>query len=167
MPSPANTERYENYRLPAEIISHGVWLYDRFTLSYRDVQELLCERGIDVTDEAIRQWCLKFEQDYANRLRHRRPQPGDTWHLDLVTTRPFPAPHQILSDSGRIGGGPVPRPGEVSRAHHGVRFLDELPECRRHVLEVLRQPLDDRMVIIARASLVTSSLIRLPLPARL
>jgi magnesium chelatase family protein len=85
----------------------------------------------------------------------------------LVTTRPFRAPHHPISDVGLIGGGQVPLPGEVSLAHHGVRFLDERPEFRRHVLEVRRQPLDDRMVIIARASLVTSSLIRLPLPARL
>ena len=56
---PAAPERYKNHRFPGEIISHGVWLYYRFPLSYRDVQELLFERGIDVTHEAIRQWCLK------------------------------------------------------------------------------------------------------------
>jgi putative transposase len=55
--SPANTERYKTHRFPAEIISHGVWLYYRFTPSYRDAQELLFERGIDVTYEAIRKWC--------------------------------------------------------------------------------------------------------------
>jgi transposase-like protein len=73
-----------NHRFPGEIISHEVWLYYRFPLSYRDVQELLLERGIDVTHEAIRQWCLKFGQDYANQLKHRRAQPGDKWHLDEV-----------------------------------------------------------------------------------
>jgi putative transposase len=84
MTPPAHTERYKHHRFPGEIISHGVWLYDRFPLSDRDVQEMLFERGIDVTYEAIRQWCLKFGQDYANRLRRRRPRPGDTWHLDEV-----------------------------------------------------------------------------------
>ena len=59
MTPPADPERYKNHRFPGEIISHGVWLYYRFPLSYRDVQELLFERGIDVTHEAIRQWCLK------------------------------------------------------------------------------------------------------------
>src|SRR5438309_9211703 len=68
MTPPADPERYKNHRFPGEIISHGVWLYYRFPLSYRDVQELLFERGIDVTHEAIRQWCLKFGQDYANHL---------------------------------------------------------------------------------------------------
>jgi Magnesium chelatase, subunit ChlI/WD domain, G-beta repeat len=58
----------------------------------------------------------------------------------LVTTRLFQAPHHTISDVGLIGGGHVPMPGEVSLAHHGVRFLDELPQCRQHVLEVLRQP---------------------------
>jgi putative transposase len=84
MPPPANTKRYKNHRFPGEIISHGVWLYSRFPLSYRDVQEILFERGIDVSYEAIRQWCLKFGQDYANRLRRRRPRSGDKWHLDEV-----------------------------------------------------------------------------------
>ena len=61
----------------------------------------------------------------------------------VVTTRSCRAPHQTLSDVGLIGGGQVPRPGEVSLAHHGVLFLDELPECKRHGLEVLRQPLEE------------------------
>jgi putative transposase len=79
---PANP--YKNHRFPAEIISHAVWLYDRFCLSYRDVEELLFARGITVTYEAIRMWCRKFGQSYANQLRRRRPQPGDKWHLDEV-----------------------------------------------------------------------------------
>src|SRR2546427_6215457 len=84
MTPPADSERYKNHRFPGEIISHGVWLSYRFPLSYRDVQEVLFERGIDVTHEAIRQWGLKFGQDYANQLKRRRPRPGDKWHLDEV-----------------------------------------------------------------------------------
>ena len=84
MTPPAHPERYKNHRYPGEIISHGVRLYYRFSLSYRDVQEMLLERGIEVSHESIRQWCAKFGQDYANRLRRRRPRPGDKWYLDEV-----------------------------------------------------------------------------------
>jgi putative transposase len=75
---------YKRHRFPAEIISHCVWLYFRFCLSYRDVEELMAERGVLLTYEAVRYWCRKFGQAYANQLRHRRPQPGDKWHLDEV-----------------------------------------------------------------------------------
>jgi magnesium chelatase family protein len=67
----------------------------------------------------------------------------------LVTTRPCRAPHHTISDVGLIGGGQVPLPGEMSRAHHGVLLRDARPACRRHVLEVLRQPLEESLVYIS------------------
>jgi len=70
---------YSGYRFPPEIIARVVWLYFRFTLSYRDVEELLAERGVILTDETVRQWCRTFGQAYANELRCRRPKPGDKW----------------------------------------------------------------------------------------
>ena len=73
---------YRGYRFPSEIISHAVWLYYRFGLSFRDVEDLLAERGITVTYEAIRLWCRTFGLNYARRLRRRRGRQGDTWYLD-------------------------------------------------------------------------------------
>ena len=75
------------HRFPAEIISHAVWLYHTFCLSFRDVELMLAERGIEVSYETIRRWCRKFAQTFANRLRRRRPRPGDRWHLDEVFIR--------------------------------------------------------------------------------
>lgn len=81
---PVQAPSYRGYRFPLEVISHCVWLYHRFALSLRDVQELMLERGIDVTYETIHQWSKTFGPEYARRLRHRRPRPGDKWHLDEV-----------------------------------------------------------------------------------
>ena len=75
---------YKGFRFPPEIISHCVWLYHRFPLSFRDVQELMLERGVDVSYETIRAWCDRFGQEYANQLRRRGLRPGDKWHLDEV-----------------------------------------------------------------------------------
>ncbi|MGW9497333.1 IS6 family transposase [Streptomyces prasinus] len=75
---------YKGHRYPAKVISHCVWPCFRFPLSFREVEELMLERGVLVSYETVRRWCLKFGQAYANGLRRRRPRPGDTWHLDEV-----------------------------------------------------------------------------------
>jgi len=74
--------RYAGYRYPAEIIGHAVWLYFRFPLGLRMVEELLAARGIIVSHETVRQWARKFGQHFANRIRRRLPRGGDKWHLD-------------------------------------------------------------------------------------
>src|SRR5215210_7070017 len=73
---------YARHQFPAEIIRHAVWLYLRFTLSYRDVEELLAERGIETSYETVRRWVLKFGPLFARKLRHLRPRAAGTWHLD-------------------------------------------------------------------------------------
>jgi putative transposase len=75
---------YAGYRFPPEVISHAVWLYFRFPLSLRMVDELLAARGITVSHETVRQWARKFGQAFANQIRRRLPCPGDKWHLDEV-----------------------------------------------------------------------------------
>src|SRR3954463_14544858 len=73
---------YAGYRFPGEVISHAVWLYFRFPLSLRMVEEMLAARGIDVSHEPVRQWARKFGQAFANQIRRKLPDPGDKWHLD-------------------------------------------------------------------------------------
>src|SRR5262245_47364394 len=86
---PDDVAHYPRYRFPPAIISHAVWLYYRFTLSFRDVEDLLAQRGIAVSYESIRHWCETFGVAYARRLRRRSGPVGDTWHLDelFVTIR--------------------------------------------------------------------------------
>jgi putative transposase len=107
---------YKRHRFPAEIISHCVWLYFRFCLSYRDVEEMMVERGVTLTYEAVRYWCRKFGQQYANQLRCRRPKPGDKWHLDEV----------FLTIRGE--------------RHYLWRAVDQ----EGHILDILVQPRRDR-----------------------
>ncbi|MFI6063444.1 IS6 family transposase [Streptomyces sp. NPDC051286] len=75
---------YRGHRYPVEVISHCVWLYFRFPLSFREVEELMLQRGVIVSHETVRRWCLKFGQAYAHALRRRQARPGDKWHLDEV-----------------------------------------------------------------------------------
>ena len=75
---------YRGYRFPPEIIARSVWLYHRFTLSFRDIEDLLAERGVTVSYETIRQWCLPFGPDYARRIRKHQGPCGDCWFLDEV-----------------------------------------------------------------------------------
>ena len=80
-PEPAT---YPGFRFPAEVIRHATWLYHLFGLSLRDVELILAERGVVVSHESIRRWCLRFGAEFAAKLRKRRPRPGDTWYLDEV-----------------------------------------------------------------------------------
>src|SRR4051794_8596705 len=81
--TPAARSPYAGHRFPPEVISHAVWLYFRFPLALRMVEELLAARGITVSHETVRQWALKFGQGFATEIR-RLPRPGDEWHLDEV-----------------------------------------------------------------------------------
>src|SRR5712671_8198591 len=78
---------YRCHHFPAQVIQHAVWLYLRFTLSYRDVEDLLAERGLDLSYETVRRWVLKFGPGIARKLRRRRPRPSDRWHLDEMVVR--------------------------------------------------------------------------------
>ena len=92
---------YKGHRYPAEIIAHCVWLYHRFPLSFREVEELMLVRGVIVSYETIRQWCAKFGPEYACRLRRRRKRPADKWHLVEVFL--------TINGRRRICGGPSTR----------------------------------------------------------
>ena len=78
---------YRGFRFPAEVIEHAVWLYHCFSLSLRDVETILAARGVVVSYETIREWCLRFGRLFANALKRRRAKPGDKWFLDEVFIR--------------------------------------------------------------------------------
>src|SRR3712207_9537468 len=87
---------YARHRFPPAVIQHAVWLYVRFTLSYRDVEDLLAERGLDVSYETVRRWVLEFGPAIARRLRRHRPRPGPRWHLDEMVAH-------MRSEERRVG----------------------------------------------------------------
>ena len=111
---------YSRHRFPPEIIQHSVWLYYRFAISLRDVEDLLAERGIDVSYETVRRWAHKFGPAYARRIRLHRPRPSSRWHLDEVFVR--------------IGG----------KVHYLWRAVDDEGE----VLDILVQSKRDRMATL-------------------
>src|SRR6187431_1399430 len=108
--------RYVRHRFPAEVISHAIWLYFRFPLSLRMVEEMLAARGILVSHETVRQWALKFGQGFANQIRRQLPAPDDKWHLDEV----------VISIAGRKHWLWRGRP-TWDRARH---FGSEPPQCK-------------------------------------
>ena len=87
---------YKGHRFPVEIISHCVWLYHRFPLSLRDVEQMMAQRGVSVSYDTIHQWCRKFGQTYATGLRRRQACPGDKWHLDEVFIKIRGKTHYLL-----------------------------------------------------------------------
>jgi putative transposase len=109
---------YRRHRFPPPIIQHAIWLYLRFTLSYRDVEDLLAERGLDVSYETVRRWVLKFGPMIARKLRQRRPRPSDRWHLDEMVVR--------IAGSRRYLWRAVDHEGEILDAL--VQSLDAISE---------------------------------------
>ena len=124
---------YRGYRFPPDIISHAVWLYHRFALSFRDVEDLLARRGVDVTYEAIRKWCRRFGPEYAGRLRRRRGRLGDTWHLDEVFVT-IQGRQQYLWRAVDEAGDVLDILVQPRRNRHAaVRFFRKLLKTQRHV----------------------------------
>ena len=112
--TPATKSPYAGYRFPGEIISHAVWLYFRFPLSLRMVEEMLAARGIDVSHGTVRQWARKFGQAFANQIRRRLPCVGDKWHLDEVCLM-----ISVVHGSGVGPHCPNPVRGQATRTYFG------------------------------------------------
>src|SRR3954454_11847767 len=116
---------YSGYRFPRDIIQRAVWMYLRFTLSFRDVEELLAERGITVTYESVRRWVLTFGPVIARRLRARRPKPHSRWHLDEAFVR--------------IGGSQMYLWRAVDAAGEGLDVLAQGKRGRRGAQKLMRK----------------------------
>jgi putative transposase len=117
---------YSRHQFPREIISHCVWLYDTFPLSYRDIEKMMLYRGIEVTDETIRERCQKFGQQYANQLRRRRPYLTDKWHLDEVVVRIKKQQYYLwraVDSEGNVLEVPLQRHRDTKAAHRFFRKL--------------------------------------------
>src|SRR5215203_4814558 len=128
---------YAGYRFPAEAISHAVWLYFRFPLSLRMVDELLAARGITVRHETVRQWARKFGQAFANQIRRRLPCAGDKWHLDEVEVKIAGQKHWLWRAVDRDGARcPGPKParqaGRQAPAPEAAEAPDPRASCDDH-----------------------------------
>src|SRR5215213_4964515 len=136
---------YARHQFPAEIIRHATWLYLRFTLSYRDVEELLAERGIETSYESVRRWVLKFGPAFARNMRRLRPKPTGTWHL---SSHVLVVPRMAVSFGVERDDGLMDRAVEVIRAGEGLVSqgmpLQVAPDPFDVVQlrSVFRQPLD-------------------------
>jgi DDE domain len=120
------------FRYPAGVIAHCVWLYHRFPLSYREVEELMLARSVVVSYETIRQWCAKFGPEYARELRRRKPQVGDKWHLDEAYTKINGEWHYLwraVDQDGNVldNPGPVTPRCEGGKAVHGQADEEAVP----------------------------------------
>ena len=141
-------EPHYRHRFPAEMISHAVWLYPVFSLSLRDVELLLAERGIVVSYETVRRWCEKFGQSFADRLRRRRPRPGYKWHLDEVFIRIQGVQHYLWRAVDQNGGVldilvQPRRDSKAAKLHGHFHPRRHLMTSNSYVITHLAQPLVD------------------------
>ena len=141
MPSPATTERYQHHRFPAALMSHGVWLNSRFPLRSRDGHELLCERGLAVSHDALRPWGRQCGQNDAPPLRHRRPRPGDPGHLEAGLW-PMPGPRHDLGRAGAQADNVLARLGQ--RRRHQPAAQKGLRTLLQGLLDVPREIIPDK-----------------------
>lgn len=138
----ASAECSKGYRFPKAVISYAVYFYHRFLLSYRDVQELLFERGIDASHETVRVRCAKFGPDLAEALRHRKPRRGRTWHLDEMRVAVGETVHWLwraVNEPGDVLGVLLQKKHDTGAAKRFFRRLiddQELPERIVTVYEV-------------------------------